>query len=727
MPFVFNPITGKLDLINSGTVTSVAATVPTDLTVTGSPITSSGTLAITRNSQTGNLFLASPDGAPGIPSYRAIVAADVPILNQNTTGTASNVTGVVAIVNGGTGQITANAAFNALAPSQTGQAGLFLSTDGSNTLWAAVPGGTIPSAHQSSTSVVTSATTTYVTAISTTITTTASSAKIYANATATLTTTTAASVAKYRVSINGVAGQEQLVSLTATATNYTAAVEYISAALGPGTYTILFEVARNSGTGTVNFFEGTLDAIGLQGANSNGITQITGLGLNAGPGSGLQSLTGTLTLAGGGTNASLTAANGAIPYSTATALALLAPGSANQLLRSAGAAAPTWTTATYPNTTTINQILYSSAANTIVGLATTNTGALVTSSTGVPSLASGTTANRLLRTNGTTVSFAQANLTTDVTGTLPFANGGTGITSFPSQRVPYSNGTTFATSGDFLFDFTNTRLSVGTGGGSGTLNVVPTAAAGHSTLGLNIYSQTANHSLQIQNQAAMAFEAINANAGGGGQFTGVLMRATISRGDLVTRTAAKSGDQVWRMSGLAYYDASNTGGETNYLKFNLTEDYTVTNQGGEISIGTTPNGTTASVERLKILNSGEINPTNTHIRSTQTTAPTVVANASAGTGATASMSNATDIAGSVTLNTGILTVALGSQLTVTFNKTYAVAPIIMLTPANINAATAEATLGVYVTATTTTFDINLALAGIASTTYKWNYQIIETQ
>ena len=46
----------------------------------------------------------------------AIQAADVPTLNQNTTGTASNVTGVVAIANGGTGQTTASAAFNALSP-----------------------------------------------------------------------------------------------------------------------------------------------------------------------------------------------------------------------------------------------------------------------------------------------------------------------------------------------------------------------------------------------------------------------------------------------------------------------------------------------------------------------------------------------------------------------------------------------------------------------------------
>lgn len=49
-------------------------------------------------------------------------------------------------------------------------------------------------------------------------------------------------------------------------------------------------------------------------------------------------------------------------------------------------------TATYPNTTTVNQLLYSSAANTIRGLATANNAVLVTSAAGVPSLAA-TSAN----------------------------------------------------------------------------------------------------------------------------------------------------------------------------------------------------------------------------------------------------------------------------------------------------------------------------------------------
>jgi len=46
---------------------------------------------------------------------------------------------------GGTGQTTANAGFNALAPTQTGNAGKYLTTDGSNTSWANNPLGTVTS------------------------------------------------------------------------------------------------------------------------------------------------------------------------------------------------------------------------------------------------------------------------------------------------------------------------------------------------------------------------------------------------------------------------------------------------------------------------------------------------------------------------------------------------------------------------------------------------------
>lgn len=103
---------------------------------------------------------------------------------------------------------------------------------------------------------------------------------------------------------------------------------------------------------------------------------------------------GTLiALAHGGTNANLTASNGGIFYSTASAGAILAGTStANQVLLSGASTTPAWSTATYPATTTASQLLYSSTTNTVGGLTTANSAVLVTSSAGVP-VFSGTMTN----------------------------------------------------------------------------------------------------------------------------------------------------------------------------------------------------------------------------------------------------------------------------------------------------------------------------------------------
>ena len=144
----------------AGTVTSVAATGGTGISITGSPITTSGTLTITNTapdqtvaltqggtttitgtypnftissadqfqgtvtsvtgtspvvssggatpaislaasygdtqnpyaSKTANFVLAAPNGSAGVPTFRAIVAADIPTLNQSTTGSAATLT-----------------------------------------------------------------------------------------------------------------------------------------------------------------------------------------------------------------------------------------------------------------------------------------------------------------------------------------------------------------------------------------------------------------------------------------------------------------------------------------------------------------------------------------------------------------------------------------------------------------------------------------------------------
>ena len=100
--------------IGTGTVTSVAATVPSFLSVSGSPVTSAGTLAFSysgtalpiANGGTGattrQAAMDALAGAVTSGSYlrgdgtdvlmSAIQVADVPTLNQNTTGSAATLT-----------------------------------------------------------------------------------------------------------------------------------------------------------------------------------------------------------------------------------------------------------------------------------------------------------------------------------------------------------------------------------------------------------------------------------------------------------------------------------------------------------------------------------------------------------------------------------------------------------------------------------------------------------
>jgi hypothetical protein len=114
---------------NVGTVTSVSGTgtvsglsLSGTVTSTGS-LTLGGTLVVTASnfaSQTANTVLAAPNGSAGVPTFRAIVAADIPTLNQNTTGTASNVTGIVAVANGGTGASIAGTARTNLSAAASG-------------------------------------------------------------------------------------------------------------------------------------------------------------------------------------------------------------------------------------------------------------------------------------------------------------------------------------------------------------------------------------------------------------------------------------------------------------------------------------------------------------------------------------------------------------------------------------------------------------------------------
>jgi hypothetical protein len=79
-----------------GTVTSVTGTSPVASSGGATPaISLASGYGDTLNpyaSKTANYVLAAPDGSAGAPTFRAIAAADIPTLNQNTTGSAATLT-----------------------------------------------------------------------------------------------------------------------------------------------------------------------------------------------------------------------------------------------------------------------------------------------------------------------------------------------------------------------------------------------------------------------------------------------------------------------------------------------------------------------------------------------------------------------------------------------------------------------------------------------------------
>ena len=224
----------------------------------------------------------------------------------------------------------------------------------------------------------------------------------------------------------------------------------------------------------------------------------------------------SLVLSEGGLNANLTANNGGIFYSSASAGAILAgTATANQVLRSGSSTTPAWTTATYPATTAINTLLYSSATSVISALATANSAALVTTSTGVPGL-SGTMTNGQLVIGSTSGTPTAATLTpggditfTNGAGSITVNFGGTALPTITTNYQVLSSQTgTAGWYSNFYENVAKNNLFIGTSAGNaalttGTLNTfvgdlsgtADTSGAqntgfGYNTLHTNITHQT---------------------------------------------------------------------------------------------------------------------------------------------------------------------------------------------------------------------------------------------
>lgn len=135
---------------------------------------------------------------------------------------------------------------------------------------------------------------------------------------------------------------------------------------------------------------------------------------------------------------------------------------------------------------------------------------------------------------------------------------------------------------------------------------------------------------------------------------------------------------------------------------------------GQLMLGATATQTANSILTFK----------NGHIKSQQTTAPTIAA-ANSGTGATVTVSNATDSAGKINYTAGTGVITNTATVTLTFNKAHATAPVVVLTPANSTAGVNV--VQVYTTTTTSAMVLNFATAPVVSSTYNWFYHVLETQ
>jgi len=365
---------------------------------------------------------------------------------------ASNITGTLAIANGGTGQTTANAALNALLPSQTSNANKYLQTDGTNASWDAISLSTTPSASVTSGIVYT---------------------------VASLGSTTLAQWQAFFSALASVPTVGQNITATATGTIVGGAtVTFIDvtgtlpvANGGTGQATVLTQygvIYGSTTTAMATTLAGTSTQV-LHG-NSSGAPTWGSVALGA-------DVSGTLPVANGGTGQ--TAANAAF-----NALAPSQAAANGKYLKSNGTDTSwdeidistsdiTGTLAatnggTGQSTVTTGDLLYGSATNTWAKLADVVTGnALISGGVGIAPL------------------YGKIGLTTHVSGTLPVANGGTGNTSQSQYAVLYAATTSSLTGDPNALSFDGTNLSIGTNSSTSVvIGVVYTVASlGSTTLG----------------------------------------------------------------------------------------------------------------------------------------------------------------------------------------------------------------------------------------------------
>jgi len=139
-----------------------------------------------------------------------------------------------------------------------------------------------------------------------------------------------------------------------------------------------------NGPGTINIEASSTGDVQTLTGNTGGAISPTGGNINTVG-------TGSITIAGSGSTLTtqltgLTNHAVQVGAGTATLTQIAATANTGAVLQNNSGGDPSYSTATYPSTTTINQILYSSAANTVGGLTTANNGVLTTGTSGTPAI-----------------------------------------------------------------------------------------------------------------------------------------------------------------------------------------------------------------------------------------------------------------------------------------------------------------------------------------------------
>jgi len=112
--------------VGNGSNIGAGVTLSGDFTITNAGVASIGSGKVTNTMLAGSIAASK------------LVGTDIATVGTVTSGTWSATT--IAINKGGTGQTTASAAFDALVPSQTGNSGKYLTTNGTTTSWGTVSG-----------------------------------------------------------------------------------------------------------------------------------------------------------------------------------------------------------------------------------------------------------------------------------------------------------------------------------------------------------------------------------------------------------------------------------------------------------------------------------------------------------------------------------------------------------------------------------------------------------